>query len=157
MSIEVVLSILGLLGIGGIIGGYFQYLWNHKRDSELKIQELNENKYRSVLVFMRCVLKPENADQFDINDPYFPKKSPNDVIRNYAKRKLTEFYYDSILYASDNVIKAENAFLADPTELTFFKVAVAMRKDLWNKSTSIDFVNLTKNESMNNVLKKAGS
>lgn len=42
MSIETILSFLGLLGIGGILGGYLQYFLNKKRDTEMKIQTLNE-------------------------------------------------------------------------------------------------------------------
>jgi hypothetical protein len=139
MSFEIILSILGLLGVGGIIGSYLQYLWNQKRDTELKIQALNENKYRSTLIFMRCVLKPTNIQQFIIEDPYFPKEESEEIIKNYSLKKLTETYYNSILYASDDVLISEKEFLRQPSESTFFKTAIAMRKDLWKKKTKIDF------------------
>ena len=60
MDIQTIVSALGLLGIGGIIGSYFQHLLNQRRDTELKIQQINENRYRSTLVYMRCLLKPES-------------------------------------------------------------------------------------------------
>ncbi|MBU4373893.1 MAG: hypothetical protein KJ714_05525 [Euryarchaeota archaeon] len=74
MDFQTIFSTLGLLGVGGAIGSYIQHLLNQKRETELRIQNLNENKYRSTLIFMRCILKPENVNQFDINDPDFQPK-----------------------------------------------------------------------------------
>jgi hypothetical protein len=139
MDITVILSILGSLGFGGIIGGYLQHLWNKKRDIDIQIQTLNENKYRSTLVFMRCILKPTNFQQFDLSDPNFPSKASFKVIKNYSMNKVLEFYYNSTLYASDDVLKAEREFLNTPTVSNFFKTALAMRRDLWKKKSKIEF------------------
>ena len=104
MNIETIISFLGLLGVGGVIGSYLQHLWNQKRETELKIQNINENKYRSILMFMRCVLEPENVDQFSFNNPNIQKQKNPQQVKKYVIRNLTELYYNSFLYASDEVI-----------------------------------------------------
>jgi hypothetical protein len=141
MNIESIISILGLLGIGGVIGGYFQYSLKQKGEIELKIQGLNENKYRSMLVYMRCLLKPENISQFNIDDPNISKvKSEN--VGKYLAEKLVEYYYNSILYASDEVLVSLKQFIDKPTESSFIETAMAMRRDLWKKQTKLHLKDL---------------
>lgn len=143
MDIQTIISVLGLLGIGGIIGSYFQHLWNQKRETELRIQSLNENKYRSTLVFMRCVLKPENISQFNIEDPNMQHLKNKEDIKKYAFAKLTEFYYNSILYASDDVLRKFKNFMNEPSETGFMETAIAMRRNLWKKGTRIELKTLS--------------
>lgn len=142
MDIQTIISIFGLLGIGGITGSYLQHLWSQKRETELKIQNLNENKYRSTLVFMRCVLKPENVSHFHIEDPKIPHMKNEEEIKEYAMVRLTEFYYNSVLYASDDVLRKFKQFINQPSESIFMEVAIAMRKDLWKKGTKIELKTL---------------
>ena len=143
MNVETIISVLGLLGIGGIIGSYLQHIWNQKGETELRIQNLNENKYRSTLVFMRCVLKPENVNQFNIEDPNIQKLKSKGMVKNYSMKKLIEFYYNSILYASDEVLSMMRQFMKNPSEINFVKTAIAMRRDLWKKKTKIDLKNIS--------------
>src|SRR3989338_403557 len=131
MNIETILSVLGLLGIGGITGSYLQHLWNQKRETESKIQNINERSYRSTLVFMRCFLKPENLSQFTIEDTNMTKLKNTKEIREYAKAKLMEFYYVGVLYAPDDVLIKIRQFIKNPSETNFVKTAIAMRRDLW--------------------------
>lgn len=138
MDFQTIFSTLGLLGVGGAIGSYIQHLLNQKRETELRIQNLNENKYRSTLIFMRCILKPENVNQFDINDPNFQKLKNVMEIKDYANNKLIEFYYNSLLYASDDVLIKMKEFMVNPTETNFMRTAISMRNDLWKKGTKIN-------------------
>jgi len=66
-----IISVISLLGLGGVLGAWIKHLLERKKETEIKIQNLNENKYRSILVFMRCVLNPNSIKQFDIHDPNF--------------------------------------------------------------------------------------
>ncbi|MDD5182372.1 MAG: hypothetical protein PHC66_04365 [Candidatus Nanoarchaeia archaeon] len=138
MDLQIIISVLSLLGLGGIVGGYIQHLLNQKRETELRIQSLNEGRYRSILVFMRCVLKPENVNQFCIDDSYIQRLKSDEAIKKYATAKLTEFYYNSVLYASDNVLRRFKQFMNMPSEHNFMETAIAMRKDLWNKGTKLN-------------------
>ncbi len=138
VDIQTIVPVLGLLGLGGVIGSYFQYLWNQKNETDLKIQNLNENKYRSTLVFMRCILKPENIGQFDIPDPNIHNLKNCEDVKTYTKQKLIEFYYNSFLYASDDVLTKLKEFIENPTEINFAETAISMRKDLWKKGTKVN-------------------
>jgi len=138
MDIQTILSMLGLLGVGGVTGSYIQYILNQKGDIAKEVRVLNEEKYRSILVFMRCILDPTAVDQFDFSnkDEVSLNKIKDDTekIIAYATSKLKEYYYHSFLYASDNVINEIENFLKIPNESNFIRTANAMRKDLWNKN-----------------------
>ncbi|MFZ3060796.1 MAG: hypothetical protein WA102_13800 [Candidatus Methanoperedens sp.] len=138
MDFQTIFSTLGLLGVGGAIGSYIQHLLNQKRETELRIQTLNETKYRSTLVFMRCFLKPENRNHFHTDDPHMQELKNDKEVKEYANKKLIEFYYISLLYASDDVIIKMKEFMENPTEANFMKTAISMRNDLWKKGTKIN-------------------
>jgi hypothetical protein len=141
MDIEtIVISILTSFGVSGFIGIYLQHLWTQKRETESKIQSLNVKHYESTLVFMRIVLDPKKIDHFNVvrEDPVISKITNANDIRHFARNRLIEFYYSSVLFYSDDVLNAIKEFLQNATEDAFLKTAVAMRKDLWKKKTKID-------------------
>ena len=70
---EIVIPILGLLGIGGIIGGYFTYLWDKRKEREGKENELKESRYKCTLLLMYAFLNPNELNKLkkfrpDINN-----------------------------------------------------------------------------------------
>jgi len=137
MDIQTILPFIGVLGLGGAIGAYIQHLLNKQRETDTKIQNLNVGKYQSDLVFMRCVLKPENVAQFHINDPNIEKLKTTKDVQEYAQEKLCECYYSSLLYSSDEVLVNLKEFVENPTEANFTNTALSMRKDLWGKRTHL--------------------
>jgi len=139
MDIETIFTILASLGIGGIVGSYLQHLWNQKRETESKIQTLNVKHYESTLVWMRIVLNPKMVDHFNVGreDPILSQITNANEIRYLAKKRLNEFYYSSVLFSPDEVLKEMKKFILNPTEETFIKSAIAMRKDLWKKKTRV--------------------
>ena len=85
MDIETVLAILASLGVGGIIGGYLQHLWSQKEKTESEIQRLNEDKYRTTLVYMRVMLKPKSLRHFKIANDSIYQLNTVDEIRAHAR------------------------------------------------------------------------
>ena len=138
MDIPEIISIISLLGIGGIVGGYIQYLLNKKSQIELEIRQLNESKYRTILVWMRCVLNPEKATLFSFDGMKFPGNRTKEEIQELAAEKLIEFYYNTFLYGSDDVLVSIKNFIQNPDERKFTETAVAMRKELWKISKNRD-------------------
>lgn len=136
MDLEIALSVLGLLGIGGIIGSYFQHVFNQRHETELKIQEINEQRYRSTLVWMRCLLSPKSIAHFQFENPVQMNqilssfKNESDV-KSYARSKIIEYYYNGVLYAPDKVVLKIKSFIQKPSEIAYTEVAIAMREDLW--------------------------
>jgi len=134
MNIQTIISIVGLLGFGGLIGAYFTTIFEKRKVYEIKNHEIKENRYRSTLVWMRILLNPDNINQFELNDPYVPRTKDITTVKKYAFAKLKEFYYNSLLYASDDVLQKIKLFCDAPNETNYFQTALEMRKDLWGKS-----------------------
>ena len=131
MDIPEILSILSILGVGGIVGAYIQNLLNKQTQIEFEIRQLNETKYRTILVWMRCVLTPENVYLFEFEGKSFPGNRSSSEIKELAEKKLNEYYYNTFLYASDDVLFNLKNFILSPDEKKFTETAVAMRKELW--------------------------
>jgi|GEM_PF-3589169 len=80
---------------------------------------------------MRCFLKPNITKQFQIDDPSFPFNASESEKKDYAINKIIEFYYNSLLYASDDVLFCIKKFIRNPSEHAFIETAIAMRYDIW--------------------------
>jgi hypothetical protein len=92
---------------------------------------------------MRCVLKPESVREFNIEDKRVYELKGKDEIRDFARTRLVEFYYNSLLYSSDRVLVHMKDFIRNPTETAFMKTALAMRKELWKRGTNVDLESLS--------------
>jgi hypothetical protein len=130
-SIQLIISGLALLGIGGILGGYTTYLLDRKKEREFKVLEQKERRYKSCLLYMDAYFEPNNikylaSRQPDINDK-------NDIIE-YLKME----YYEMMLYASKNVILSVKKFIENPSHDNFLKTILVMRGDLSPKGTDLD-------------------
>lgn len=85
-------SVLGILGVGGVIGGYINHILEKKREMELRILERREDQYKRFL---------ENLIGF------FEGWENKERQRNF----MEELYTHAPLYASDEVIKLSNNYL----------------------------------------------
>lgn len=141
MATETILSILSLLGIGGIIGAYIKNLLDKRKELDFKLNELNESKFKSILIFMSILLRPENRKHFIVDDKYLQNLSEKDL-KKHCIMKLEEYYYHSMLYASDNVIKSIKRFIKNPNRENYVRVTKSMRVDLWNKKSKLSFSDL---------------
>ena len=134
MDIQTIISVMGLIGLGGIVGSYFQNLFNKKREIDLEIRQINEEGYRSTLVWMRVFLKTENLHHFKMDDQKIYSMKNNKEKKDYAKEKVREYFHNLFLSASNGVLKSINLFLQNSNIKNFHRTALAMRKDLWNKN-----------------------
>jgi hypothetical protein len=138
---EDILSALSLFGIGGIIGAYIKNLLDKRKELDFKLNEINEEKFRSILVFMSILLRPENRKHFIVDDKFL-QSLDEDGVKRHCLMKLEEYYYHSMLYASDEVITSIKTFIESPNRENYVKVAKAMRVDLWNKKSKLTFSDL---------------
>ncbi len=134
IDFQTVLPVLTTLGFGGILGAYVQSILNKRKEIDLQNQSIKENRYRSTLVWSRCVLEPKSFKQFELNDPNVTNLRNEKEIKEYSIKKVYEFYYNSLLYAPDIVLLRLKEFLNEPNKQNFFNMAGSMRKDLWGKS-----------------------
>ena len=86
---------------------------------------------------MSIILNPKNKGHFVLNDNILYSLRNDNDIQEYATSKLKEYYYQSLLYASDDVMRAFKLFLAKPDRQNYIIIAQNMRADLWNNKTAL--------------------
>ena len=136
MSVSTLVTLFTTLGIGSLIGIFIQSKLDKQKHIISRLNELNEEKYRSILIYMSLTLNPDNLSHFIMKDEILMNLK-TDNIPTYSIDKLKEYYYHSILYASDEVLKSIRSFIETPTRDNYTKSALAMRRHLWGKETAI--------------------
>ena len=136
MDLESVLSILTAVGFGGIFGAWAKSKLDKQAEIEKKLIDINEEKYRGILMYMSFVLDQTNTRHFMMNDPIL-NKLEGPEIKEYAISKLKEYTYHSLLFASDDVVQSLRTFIKEPTRENFLKSAICMRHHLWNEKTKL--------------------
>lgn len=119
---QLIFSILTLLGIGGIIGGYTTYLLDKKKEREFKVLEQKEKRYKSCLLYMDAFFEPENIKYLSSRNPDID--NAHDIVE-YLKME----YHEMMLYASREVIFSVKLFIENPTRENFLQTILTMRQD----------------------------
>ncbi len=132
-----IISFLAALGLGSIIGIVIKHLLDRNAELKIKLKTINEEKYRTVLIYMSIIINPQNKDHFVLNDNILYELKNEEKIKEYALSKLKEYYYQSLLYASDDVMKSFKLFLSTPDRDKYILTAQKMRADLWNNKTKL--------------------
>lgn len=137
MDKSIIITIISSLGIGGFIGAFIKSILDRRKELHLKLNQINEEKYRTLLMYMSFIIDPINRFHFIQNDDVIKDFKDEDMVVEYSKSKVQEYYYHSLLYASDEVISRLKEFINDPSRQTFIEVAKAMRKSLWNRKSRL--------------------
>ncbi|MDT8339702.1 MAG: hypothetical protein RQ763_10960 [Sulfurimonas sp.] len=119
--------------IGGVVATYLKSLLDKKKELDISLNKITEDKYRSLLVFMACALDINKKRYFSLVE-----QTENKTSEDYMNQ-IKEYYYHSILYSSDDVIEKLKAFIESPSKNSYVEVAQAMRKDLWGRKTKLGF------------------
>lgn len=141
MDTTVIISIFSALGIGGFIGAYVKHRLDKNREFDLKLNQINEEKYQTLLMYMSFMLDPKNREHFIMRDEKLNNLKDDEVF-SYSKRKVEEYFYHCILYASDDVLITLKIFVKKPDRNGFLKVVKAMRMGLWNKGTKLTLADM---------------
>lgn len=141
LSTSTVVTLLTALGIGGILGAYFQSLFQHKREIKEHEHELKRRRYSCILILLLTKLDPKNGL------PHVEKIRPDLKNLKDVEKEIETELLNGVLFASDDVIKTMSEFVQKPTHKSYIKVATAMRKDLWNRKTKV-------NEQILDIFKK---
>lgn len=130
MVYEEIIAILGIVGIGGIIATSLTYIFEKRKQIKFSEQEEKEKRYKAMVLHMKCLLKPTDLKYMKVQRSDL--KNMEDV-----KNEVETGWYNFLLFASDDVIRELKEFIQKPNDLTYAKTVIAMRKDLWNKKTSL--------------------
>ena len=129
MTIEHILSALGLIGIGSIISAIVSYFIGGKKKKSDAKQELKEERYKAVLLLCYAFVYYEREHTtLIINRPNINSK---DLLLN----ELTAEWVNMSLYASDNVILRMKSLIEEQTVVAYNTLIVEMRKDLYSVKT----------------------
>lgn len=128
---QLFISLIAAVGLGGILGAYFQSRFQHQKEIKEDIHQLKRARYGAILIQMLTMLQPQHL-------PKTQKIRPDLASIEDVKEELKTEMFNSILFASDPVVKAMAEFLSNPAQSSYIKTAAAMRKDLWSSKTSID-------------------
>ena len=123
---QIILSVLGLIGIGGIITSWL----NKRKEIEFQKLEQKQKRYRSMLLYMDAYFEPGNIKYLSSRQPDI--NSSKDIVE-YLKAE----YHEMLLYAYKNVIFASKKFISQPSRENFLSVILEMRKDLWIRKSDI--------------------
>jgi hypothetical protein len=106
------------------------------KELRFKRQEEKERRYKSAILHMAAYLE---------NDYAYMVSRPDIKTSEQLRAHLRAEYHQMTFYASYEVVLTSRVFLREPTQETFTKVLLAMRKDLWVKrqDLSVDDVQLS--------------
>ena len=133
MDTSIIISFMGVAGIGGIVGAYFQSFFSRKREIFLKLNSINEKRYKDLLYHMNIILNPKNVRFMNHADPSRGNQFNQQDHIDFVNAE----YLQSILYAPDDVVNALKKFLENPNQRNFINAAIKMRISLWNKKTKL--------------------
>jgi carboxypeptidase C (cathepsin A) len=138
---------LQLLFSGGLIVAFYNNYAQIRLQNEIKLTEINENRFSSILIYMDIVLYPDHIDHSSERDnpelDDIDKKNKDEIIRFY-KTKIEVYKANAYLYCDKPLIDAIDIFLANPTEDNYLNVAKLMKNNLWHKEKKY-FKNKMKN------------
>src|SRR5690554_225619 len=104
MTVENAITVLGLLGVGGVMGTYLRIIWERKKEAQLHKQEFKEARYKCVIMLMYAAL------DFDTHVPLLRQHGRNfDDLEALVDELKTE-WHNMILFASEDVLIAVYAF-----------------------------------------------
>lgn len=135
--LSTVVSLITALGLGSLVGAFFQSRFEHRKLLDQQEHELKRKRYLCTLILLLAKLDPKTQ-------PHLFEVRPDLKGSTDLDKELRLELFNSVLFASDDVITAMAQFVATPSYPAYIQTAVAMRKDLWNKKTAIDESALTR-------------
>lgn len=121
-----IILLLSAIGIGGILGAFVKSILDKHQFKFSKVFEYKEVRYKAIMIMMWVAMNPSEYEfrQLAIHRPQIKGKKE-------LESELKLEYYNAMLFASDEVLSALNAFLKDKTIENWKRTTRAMKKDLY--------------------------
>lgn len=131
---DIALQILQIIVGSGLIIAIYNNYSQVRLQNKLKLTEITETKYRSILIYMDIMLHPEQIVHTpEINNPMLKKLDIHDTaaLKEFYRQLIEANKANLYLYANDKLINAVNTFLKNPKEENYIAVAKQMHRALW--------------------------
>ncbi|WP_417317055.1 hypothetical protein [Emcibacter sp.] len=123
---ENLITIVGALGIGGVLSSYATMIWTKKQKLDEARQNFKEERYKCIILLMTAYISfDEKAKR------YLQKYGYNIETEEDLGDLLTDEYVNSFLFASDEFVLAMKDFMLDHTKEKLMITVLSMRKDLY--------------------------
>ena len=145
-TLTVVISIISAIGFGGVIGAYFQSLFQRRTQIDQQQFELKQKRYLSIMIQMLAKL------DFPTHLPKIKEIRPDLRTVDDIDRELETELLNGFIYASDDSLESLSNFIRRPDHKNFVNVAISMRRDLYGSKTSVnqsilDVISVSNNEN----------
>jgi len=134
---EIITTVLSLIGVSTIIGAIFTYFFQKRKEIFMKESELKQKRYLCTILLMYAYLNKEELNSLQRVRPEIKN------LTELRKELITE-WVNSWIFASDNTLLAFKEFIESPSEKTFAKTVLSMRKESGGKNSKlpVDFFTL---------------
>jgi hypothetical protein len=131
MPYQNIISAIGLIGIGAILKSIIDYILKKREVKSQTQHEFKNERYKVIILLANALLDFEKNKE-NLNKHGRDFKAKEDLIDEVRLERD-----NMILFAGDGVILSLNSFIASPTEIKFYSLALEMRKDLYGLVTRL--------------------
>lgn len=138
MDLNIIIALITSLWLWWVIWWYVKHLLDSKNDSELRQKQINEERYRTILVYMLVIVDTNNLKHCEIPDTINLFSLKENDLKKHLLHKLTTHYYFSIINTSSKeTLVSIKTFIEKPNIDNYIDVAINMKNDLWGKNKKL--------------------
>ncbi len=131
MTAQEIIGAIGLIGTGGLLKSFIDYLVEARRKRTEAQHKFKESRFKPIILLLYS-LAHYDREKDKLIRHRADLKTKDDLI-NELKTKWTNM----ILFASDNVIETMRDFIEEPNENNFNLTILAMRTDLYGLGSKL--------------------
>lgn len=130
---KIIISAIGLIGIGGLLKSAFDYFFVEKRKrKDQSRHEFKELRYKAIIILCYSLLK------YDSNKERLSLHRPDIKSREELMNEIELEWINMTLYASSSVIMTTKKFIQFNTKENLMEMLFAMRKSLYDIKTNLE-------------------
>jgi hypothetical protein len=132
MNLAAVASLITAFGAGSALTAFIQARLERRKHLNEQEHDLKRRRYLCILILMLSKLEPKTGV------PHLTLHRPDLQGLDDLDAEIRLELFNAMLFGSDEVIAAMADFITSPAYPAYIRTVAAMRRDLWNKKTSID-------------------
>lgn len=133
-----VIQVLTVIVGSGLLAAIYKNYSELKIQNQMRLNEVVENRFRSILIYMDVILNPDHIIFIEDDDKgkFFTKNITAETakeIQKHYQAKTRANLLNLYLYTDRELIEELESFLDDPSAESYKKVAIKMRDILWKQ------------------------